>query len=66
MPLFWSISSLAQGIAVIDMQQVFQNSKQVKQINDSLEKQFASQKQNVDNLGKTLQANIEKYKKIKP
>lgn len=59
----WSISSLAAGVAVIDMQQIFQNSKQVKQINDGLEKQFATQKQDVDKLGKELQANIDKYKK---
>lgn len=62
----WSMSSLASpvvGVAVIDMQQIFQNSKQVKQINEGLEKQFSSQKQNVDSLGKQLQANIDKYKK---
>ncbi len=59
----WSDSSLAASVAVIDMQQIFQNSKQVKQINDGLEKQFATQKQSVDNLGKELQENIDKYKK---
>lgn len=59
----WSMSSIAAGVAVIDMQQIFQNSKQVKQINEGLEKQFASQKQDVDKLGKDLQANIDKYKK---
>lgn len=59
----WSISSLAASVAVIDMQQIFQNSKQVKQINDNLEKQFSAQKKSVDDLGKQLQANIDKYKK---
>ena len=48
---------------MIDMQQIFQNSKQVKQINDGLEKQFASQKESVDSLSKQLQANIDKFKK---
>ncbi len=60
---FWSFSSFGAGVAVIDMQQIFQNSKQVKSINDGLEKQFASQKQGVDQLGKDLQANVDKYKK---
>lgn len=59
----WSVTSLAAGVAVIDMQQIFQNSKQVKQINDGLEKQFSVQKKSVDDLGKQLQANIDKYKK---
>jgi len=59
----WSVSSLAAGVGVIDMQQIFQNSKQVKQINDGLEKQFASQKQSVESLNKQLQANIDKFKK---
>lgn len=59
----WSIASMAAGVAVIDMQQIFQNSKQVKAINDGLEKQFATQKKSVDDLGKQLQANIDKYKK---
>lgn len=61
--MLWSISSFAAGVAVIDMQQVFQNSKQVKAINDGLEKQFATQKQGVDSLSKQLQVNIDKYKK---
>jgi len=62
--LLWTVSScLAGGIAVIDMQQIFQNSKQVKQINDNLEKQFATQKKSVDDESKQLQANIDKYKK---
>ena len=59
----WTMSSMAAGVAVIDMQQIFQNSKQVKQINDGLEKQFAVQKESVDSLSKQLQANIDKYKK---
>lgn len=59
----WSMNSLAGTVAVIDMQQIFQNSKQVKLINDGLEKQFSSQKSNVDNLGKELQKNIDKFKK---
>ncbi|MBS0352194.1 MAG: OmpH family outer membrane protein [Proteobacteria bacterium] len=59
----WTMSSLATNIAVIDMQQIFQNSKQVKQINDSLEKQFAKPKENLDALGKQLQSNIDKYKR---
>lgn len=61
--MLWSVSSWAAGVAVIDMQQIFQNSKQVKAINDGLEKQFAAQKKSVDDLGKQLQANIDKYKK---
>ena len=63
MAMLWSIGSWAAGVAVIDMQQIFQNSKQVKAINDGLEKQFATQKKSVDDLGKQLQANIDKYKK---
>lgn len=59
----WSISSLAGGVAVIDMQQIFQNSKQVKEINSNLEKQFAVQKKSVETLSKQLQVNIDKYKK---
>jgi outer membrane protein len=59
----WTVSSMAAGVAVIDMQQIFQNSKQVKQINDGLEKQFASQKESVDSLSKQLQTNIDKFKK---
>ena len=61
--VFWSVGAFAANIAVIDMQQIFQNSKQVKSINDGLEKQFATQKQNVDTLSKDLQKNIDKYKK---
>lgn len=59
----YSMSAMAGAVAVIDMQQIFQNSKQVKEINSGLEKQFSSQKQSVDNLGKDLQKNIDKYKK---
>jgi outer membrane protein len=59
----WTMSSLATNVAVVDMQQIFQNSKQVKQINDGLEKQFSGQKQTVEGLAKDLQANIDKYKK---
>ncbi len=59
----WSANSLAAGVAVIDMQQIFQSSKQVKQINDSLEKQFSGKKQVVEGETKDLQKNIEKYKK---
>ncbi len=59
----WSASSMAGNIAVIDMQKIFQNSKQVKQINDGLEKEFASQKKSLEALGKQLQANIDKFKK---
>jgi outer membrane protein len=61
--VLWSVSSWAGGVAVIDMQQIFQNSKQVKQINESLEKQFSSQKQSVESLSKQLQSDIDKYKK---
>lgn len=61
--VLWSMSAIAGTVAVIDMQQIFQNSKQVKEINNGLEKQFASQKQSVDSLGKDLQKNIDKYKK---
>jgi outer membrane protein len=59
----WSASSMAGNVAVIDMQQIFQNSKQVKQINEGLDKQFASQKKDLEDLGKQLQANIDKFKK---
>lgn len=59
----WSASSMAGNIAVIDMQKIFQNSKQVKQINDGLEKEFASQKKSLEDLGKQLQGNIDKFKK---
>ncbi len=58
-----SVTALAGNVATIDMQQIFQNSKQVKQINDGLEKRFASQKSSVEALSKDLQANMDKYKK---
>lgn len=56
-------AAMAGTIATIDMQQIFQNSKQVKQINQDLEKKFAPQKSSVEALSKDLQANLEKYKK---
>lgn len=59
----WTASSMAGSVAVIDMQQIFQNSKQVKQLNEALEKQFASQKKSLEDLGKQLQTNIDKFKK---
>jgi Skp family chaperone for outer membrane proteins len=40
----WTVSSMAAGVAVIDMQQIFQNSKQVKQINDGLENNLLHKK----------------------
>ena len=61
--MIWSAESFAAGIAVIDMQQIFQNSKQVKQINDTLEKQFTGKKQVVEKESKDLQNKIEEYKK---
>lgn len=60
--MLWSVSALA-GVAVIDMQQIFQNSKQAKQIYDSLEKEFSPQKKNLETLGKDLQKNIDNFKK---
>ncbi len=54
-----SSSALAQSIGVVDMRQIFQ-SPEVKQINNNLDKQFASQRNEIVALSKSLQANTKK------
>lgn len=61
----WSVAIWAEGIGVVDIQQIFQNSPQVKKINDSLKKQFSSRRDNIVKMGKTMQDDMQKYEKNK-
>jgi outer membrane protein len=62
----WSVATFAaESIGVVDIQQIFQNSPQVKKVNDSLKKQFSSRRDNIVKLGKTMQDDAQKYEKNK-
>lgn len=58
----WGFAAV-QGIGLVDMQQVFQASPQIKQINIRLEKQFSPQREKVIGLGKSLQDNVNKLQR---
>jgi outer membrane protein len=61
-----SMSALADGgIGVVDMKSIFTSSPKVKSIKAELTKQFQPKKDNLEKMGKTLQADIEKYQKNK-
>lgn len=60
-----TISAYAGGIGVVDMKQVFDNSPKVKEIKDSLTKKFSSQKDSLQKMSDSLQADIQKYQKNK-
>jgi Skp family chaperone for outer membrane proteins len=55
----------AAGIGVIDMQQIFTTSPEVKQINEQLKTEFADRKTKLDDMTKTLQADMQNYQKNK-
>ena len=60
-----AISANAADIGVVDMKKIFNVSDKVKQIKTSLTKRFASQKNSLEKMGKSLQADIQKYQKNK-
>lgn len=55
----------ANQIAIVDMQQIFQTAPQVKKINDALQKQFSSRREEIVAKGKTFQDEVQKYQKDK-
>lgn len=59
----WSVTAVAQGIGFVDIQQLFQDSSQIKQINANLEKKFLPQRERVIRLGRSLQDNINKLQR---
>ncbi len=61
----WSVNSLALEVGVVNMQKIFRGSPQVKKINSNLTKQFASRKESIVKLGKSLKANLKDYQKNK-
>ena len=63
--ILFSINVLAAGVGVVNMQQIFRDSPQVKSINKKLKSQFASRKNGIIAKGKSLQASLRKYQKNK-
>lgn len=61
----WMIGASAEGVAVVDMKMIFATSPKVKQIKESLTKQFDPQRDKIEKMGKTLQADVMKYQKNK-
>src|SRR3990167_7861650 len=61
----FSMGAMASGIGVVDMKTIFTSSAKVKSIKAELTKQFEPQKAKLETMGKTLQADIEKYQKNK-
>lgn len=62
---FCMFTAWAGQIGIVDMQQVFQQSTQVKKINDDLTKQFSSRRDEIVKLNKDFQANVQKFQKDK-
>ena len=58
-----SMSALASGIGVVNMKTIFSTSPKVKEIKTDLTKQFNPEKTKLEEMGKTLQADIAKYQK---
>ncbi len=63
--MIWSLSALAGGYAFVDMKKIFTEASQVKNINSSLQKQFASRKDAILKSSNTLQADIKKFERDK-
>lgn len=61
----FSINAMANGVGVVDMKTIFSTSPKVKAIKEELTKQFNPEKTKIEAMGKTLQADIEKYQKNK-
>ncbi len=60
-----SASAMAMKIGVVDMEGVFKSSPQVKQINGSLRKKFASKRNDIVTKGKQLQSDMQNFNKNK-
>jgi Skp family chaperone for outer membrane proteins len=61
-----SISAFADGgVGVVNMKTIFATSPKVKEIKADLMKQFNPQKEKLEAMGQTLQADIAKYQKNK-
>ena len=61
----WSVGAFADGVGVVDMKTVFSTSPKVKQIKDQLSKQFDPEKDKLQKMSQSLQADIAKYQKNK-
>lgn len=61
----WSISSMAESVGIVDMDQILQSAPQVKNIEKDLQKQFTARKAQLDKVGQSLQKNIADYQKNK-
>jgi len=59
----WSIGALAGGVGVVNMQTVFRSSPQIKKINTTLKRKFATRKASILRLGKQLQTEVKKFQK---
>ena len=62
---FCSIGVFADGIGVVDMKTIFTTAPQVKTIKAGLAKQFEPQKDKLEKMSQSLQADIAKYQKNK-
>ncbi|MCX7120927.1 MAG: OmpH family outer membrane protein [Gammaproteobacteria bacterium] len=61
----WSMGAFADGVGVVDMKTIFSTSPKVKSIKAELSKQFEPQKNKLEKMGQSLQADIAKYQKNK-
>ena len=61
----WVMSASAEGVAIVDMKEIFASSPKVKEIKASLTKQFDSDRTKLQKMGEDLQAAIGKYQKNK-
>jgi len=59
----WSVGAVAQDIGVVDMKVIFKTSPKAKDINKSLKDQFSSRKTDIVEMGKTLQKEVQQYRK---
>lgn len=68
--VIWSVNIFAAPahpgqIGVVNMQQIFHDSPQVKKINAALTRQFEGRRNNIVKLGKQLQSDMQNYQKNK-
>lgn len=59
-------STMTNSIGVVDMQQVYENSPKIKKLSETLKEQFSKRRDSIVQMGKELQAQIQKYQKEKP
>ncbi len=59
----WSVSAMADNFGVVNMQQIFRTSSQIKTINTKLRQQFSARKANIVKIGKDLQLEVQKFRK---